>query len=264
MSRHVRSSKLLLSSAVLLLLVVPTSFAQGTDSSQQAKSLLSRSLAVLVGTGTLNDVVLQGSNPAGGSAGTFTLSGRLLEGRTDWSTRRGSLSLVLNASANSEPVGWWTDVSGQKHDLATHNCWTGQTWFSPALTITAALQQAYGAEYVGTETIRGESVDHVRFWFESGRGPQSSRDFIKKLSTVDAYLDSSTGVPAVFVFQLHPEDDASINVPIEIRFSDYRSVNGVLSPFRLQRFQNGNVMFDISVATVAINSGLSDSLFTAQ
>ena len=79
---------------------------------------------------------------------------------------------------------------------------------------------------------------------------------------MDFYLDSTTSLPVAVAFKTHADDDMNIDIPIEIRFENYQSVSGVLVPFHIQ--QVGSVNLDVVVTSVAINSGLSTTLFSLQ
>src|SRR6266699_1727145 len=49
------------------------------------------------------------------------------------------------------------------------------------------------------------------------------------------------------------------HIPVEIHFSDYRSVNGVQVPFHVEKFLNNSLVLDFQAQSAAINSGLSVS-----
>jgi len=52
-----------------------------------------------------------------------------------------------------------------------------------------------------------------------------------------------------------------VEIPVEVRFADYRSVNGIDVPFHIQRLQNGSLMMDIAVTGASFNTGLSEDTF---
>jgi hypothetical protein len=78
------------------------------------------------------------------------------------------------------------------------------------------------------------------------------------------YLDSSTLLPSFVNFSIHPDNNAGIDIPVEIQFSDYRMVNGAQVPFHIQKYVNGSLFFDFQSSSVVINSGISLSAFSAQ
>jgi len=87
---------------------------------------------------------------------------------------------------------------------------------------------------------------------------------LQHLSHMDIFLDSSTQLPVALAFNQHPDNDAGLDMPAEIRFSDYRAVNGVQVPFHIQRYLNNNLIFDIHLQTATLNSGLAAGAFAIQ
>ena len=62
--------------------------------------------------------------------------------------------------------------------------------------------------------------------------------------------------------QCASDDDASTNIAVEIDFSNYQLVNGILVPFHITKVWQGNPLLDFTVTNMAVNSGLPDSLFS--
>jgi hypothetical protein len=82
------------------------------------------------------------------------------------------------------------------------------------------------------------------------------------LSQTDLYLDPATFLPVIIAFNIHPDNNALTDIPIEIHFSDYRPVSGVLIPFHVQKFLNNGLYLDLQFQSAAINSGLVASSLT--
>src|SRR4029077_4458294 len=100
-------------------------------------------------------------------------------------------------------------------------------------------------KYVGQESRAGNSVQHLRYFVQTpGESPNS---LAQHLSTEDIYLDSSSLLVVAVAFNEHPDNNALIDIPVELDYSDYRVVNGVQVPFRIQKFFNGNLLLDITV-----------------
>jgi len=78
---------------------------------------------------------------------------------------------------------------------------------------------------------------------------------------MDLYLDSTTLLPASLTFQVHPDNNMSVDIFVEVLFSDYRAISGVQVPFRVQKYLNNGLALDLQLETATINSGLSASLF---
>ena len=87
---------------------------------------------------------------------------------------------------------------------------------------------------------------------------------MQNLSTTDVFLNSNSSLPLAIAFNAHADDNMNVNLPIEIRFANYQPTNGVNIPFHFQRLINGGVVLDVTVTSVVVNSGMSDSLFTMQ
>jgi hypothetical protein len=68
-------------------------------------------------------------------------------------------------------------------------------------------------------------------------------------------------LPTELAFNLHPDNNLGENVPIRVKYSDYRPVNGLQVPFHLQKFMNGTLMWDVELESANFNSGLAANSF---
>jgi hypothetical protein len=116
--------------------------------------------------------------------------------------------------------------------------------------------------YVGLETRNDRSVQHIQSYKHVASKIPREAVFTKKMSTVDYYLDAPTLVPLSIAFTAHPDNEPSTNIAVEVEFSDYQLAKGVLVPFHITKLWQGNPLLDFTVTRVAINSALSDSLFS--
>lgn len=166
----------------------------------------------------------------------------------------------IRTDATELPEGFWSDRKGT-HRTANHNCWTDAVWFAPALSslLSAANTSEVIFSYVGQESRAGILASHLRAYRKS-RLVDSA--FVRRLSTTDFYLDSASHLPLAIVFNVHPDNDDNIDIHTEIRFADYRVVDGVRVPFHIQRLLNGGLFLDLVVTNVTINSGVPESLFS--
>jgi len=96
----------------------------------------------------------------------------------------------------------------------------------------------------------------LRVWRTTTRGKAPAVAAYAKLTTRDYYIDPQSFLPLIVRFNTHADDDAERDIPVEIRFADYRYVSGVRVPFRIQKLLNGSVILDITVTSATINSGL--------
>jgi hypothetical protein len=79
--------------------------------------------------------------------------------------------------------------------------------------------------------------------------------------TID--LDSSTHLPIKKTFTWRDPTDRQRNVEAEL-YDNYRPVQGIMTPFSVTRFYNGDMSNQRFLNTVSYNQGLSDSKFEAQ
>ncbi len=260
---------LALSFFAALLVTFTNSSASPQTSSAQATDLLRQSAAALTGRVTVSDVTLSGTarRIAGSDddTGTAILKGLASgAGRTDLSLSSGQRSEVQNLSATA-PAGSWSGPDGVAHVMAYHNLLSEPAWFFPAFAISRRLSgSGFVATYLGHETRNGQAVDHVSVSQTSPSRTSSKGLSFEHLSQVDFFLDSTTLLPSAIAFSIHPDDNALLDIPVEVRFSDYRPVNGAQVPHHVQKFLNNSLLLDFQVESVTLNSGLTAAQFTVE
>lgn len=183
--------------------------------------------------------------------GTVTLQASANgQSRMDLQLQKGSLIETQSASTAYEGQCTSTDFDGVVHAAATHNCWRGTVWFLPQLT----LQSGAGwADTVASSVMAADGG--VNLHLERHPNATMSAEaagVIARFSSVDLKIDPS-GQPVSLAFDTHPENDSSIDIPTEMRFSDYRTVSGVSVPFRIQKFINDGLVLDLQITAAQIN-----------
>ena len=245
-------------------LVLSTSAQQTTTQAGQASALLQSAFAALVGASPVNDVTLSGTaHYIAGSddeTGTATLKAVSGASRVDLNLSSGTRSEVWNNLSGS-PVGTWSGPDGVSHPISFHNLLLiDPAWFSPAFPVSRGLSSGYVATYVGQETWNSLAVQHLSI-SQQAVDSSDSAALLQHLSQIDLYLDSSTFLPVALAFNIHPDDNELLDIPVEIRFSDYRSVNSAQVPFHVQKFLNNGLILDLQFQSAILNSGLSASAF---
>ena len=268
-----RVARLLLSFVLSALFLIPSAAQQATAQQVavpdvQAGALLQKSLSALTNGQSLADVTLTGTarriagsdDDTGAAVFKALVSG---SGRTDLSLPSGQRSEVCDLSATT-PAGTWSGPDGISHPIAFHNLLSEPTWFFPAFAIARRLSASgYIATYIGQESRNSVSVEHLSSSQPAASSPNTATLF-QHLSQVEIYLDSSTLLPAILTFNVHPDNDAGLDIPTEIRYSDYRAVNGTQVPFHIQKYVNNTLLLDFQAQTVTLNTGLSASAFSIQ
>lgn len=118
---------------------------------------------------------------------------------------------------------------------------------------------------MGQETLDGATVQHLRATRTvPGKSDPATAALLLDLATFDLYLDAGTFLPAELAFNTHPSSNALQHVPIAIQLSGYQRESGIMAPMHVQKFLQRSLLIDISVTSVAINSGLSPADFQIQ
>jgi hypothetical protein len=239
------------------------SAAQVQQKDSQAVQLLRRALATLVGSAIINDADfsgtvrrIAGSNDASGSAsleaaanGQISVTFNLSSGTLKWS----------RSTSEGPPSGNWTGLDGVSHDVAGHNLMTPPCWFYPAFTLNTILSdEKYGLRYIGQEYVNGKMVDDIFAYKQPlSEGFQSAAAFEEHLSELHIFLDGATSLPLTLTFNEHPDNDAGVDIPVRVEFSDFRSMDGATVPFHVQKFINNSLVLDLQFETVKFNTGFA-------
>ena len=238
--------------------------APSATSTSQASVLLHQSLAALTGGLTLNDVTLTGSAQAiAGSdneTGTVTLQAVSAGASSlNLSLSLGQQTEILNASA-TPPTGSWSGPDGTVHQVSFHNLLTGPFWFVPAMAL-ASSSSARGATvtYVGPEIHNGQAVQHLTIT----KSAPASLPPSTNLTQLEFYLDATTFLPAALDFNIHPDSNMLVDIPVEIRFSNYTAAQTAQVPFHIQKFINNTLALDLQLQNATLNAGLTVAQITA-
>jgi hypothetical protein len=219
-------------------------------------------MAAIVGQSSVSDVTLNaevistyGAETENGT-GTFRASGPG-QSRIDLNVGSETRSDTRNTASGS----WQKNGSAVK-TYASHNCMTDAAWFFPALSsLSQTANPSYVFKYIGEEEHASVNTQHIRV---SQVFPQDQSGVLAQLSTMDFYLDATSNLPVAVVFNTHADADLHVNMVTEVRFADYRKVNGVLIPFSFQKMLNGGTILTATVTSAELNTGLTTSLFALQ
>jgi hypothetical protein len=263
----VRVTRLVLSFVLATLVLLPCTAQQPTSPAPQASALLQQASTALNSGKSLSDVTLTGTAQyiAGSDdqSGTSVLKALATgEARTDLSFTSGPRSDVVSLSNNCL-AGTWSGPDGVAHPSSNHNLMTDSSWFFPAFTVGRIISTGkYALSYVDHETLNGQAVEHVTAYQPSAVALPAGVPTFSHLTQMDLFLDSSTLLPAALSFNIHPDNNASSDIPVQILFSDYRLVNGAQIPFHVRKFINNSLALDLQFTSVALNSGLTASSFS--
>jgi hypothetical protein len=232
----------------------------------QAITIATQSYAALGGAlatdATLNGTVtwIVGSDDKTGTA-TFYVKGTS-ESRADL-TFGGNTQSETRTLSNGFPSGQWKTATGTISAASQSNCWVDAAWFFPALSSLAQTANTnFIFSYVGREQHNGLTVLHLEVK-QLVPGDTAGLN-VSRFSVMDVYIDPTSFLPTSIAYNLHADLDSATNVPAEIRFADYRLVNGVEVPFHVQKLLNGSLLMDVVLTNAKTNTGLTDAQFILQ
>jgi len=183
-------------------------------------------------------------------AGNVTLRGRGLDQfRVDASLPTGVRSWAASRGVSSERA---EDGSvSRSRGFATLN---PSSFVVPYLLLAAALKSPnYNLSFKGAVEVDGHSAYDVQV----GTVMLSPNG----IDVTDFFIDSTTSQVLVMRDMARPPTNSLEGPSHEIRFSDYRTVNGVAVPFSIKEAVGGQETWVIQLNSVTFNPGLSDSTF---
>lgn len=241
---------------------------QSASSSVSASQLLQQSLAALQGNTPITDVTLSGTarRIAGSDDESGTVVIKALAGsgsRIDLTLPSGPRSEIRNVSS-ATIAGSWSGPDGLSHAMVYHNLLPDPAW-SPAIAIASLLSVPNAViTYVGPETRDGQSVIHITASQQFPALSGNTASVMQHLSQTDIFLDPNTHLPASIAYNIHPDNNSLLDIPVELLLSDYRSVGGAQIPFHVEKFLNNSLLLDLQFQSAALNSGLSATNFTVE
>jgi hypothetical protein len=255
----------------LAAVLISSCVAQGTApaSDAQALQLAAQSLTAMTGGAAINDATISANVTWIAGSDSETGSAVLMAKGTGESRIDLSLTSSFRTDVRNDTFGYPQGASAldgaSLQPWALHNCRINASWFLPALSVLAATSDTSLVwSYLGQETVNGVSVQHLRSFRNISNGTPGAIALAQRTSTMDIFLDSASLLPLAFTFNVHPDDDATTDIAVEIDFSGYQAVSGVQVPFHMQKLISGGLALDIAVTSATLNSGLSDSLFAVQ
>jgi hypothetical protein len=190
--------------------------------------------------------------------GTVTLSGRgsdqfrmdssLPTGTRSWAASRG------NASEKAED-GTISQVRG--FSLLSPSC-----LIFPYLQLAITLNQKapFTASHLGLVEVDGHSAHDIRVRTVIYDGP-SQKSWASEIGALDFFVDASTFQVLMTRDMARPSRNSAGGPPHEIRFGDYRAMNGVLIPYTISESIASQQTWVIHLDKMAFNTGLVDSNF---
>jgi hypothetical protein len=163
----------------------------------------------------------------------------------------GSRTEVQNPFSDSLKQCSWSGADAVAHKSPAQQCWLDAVWFLPQIT----MQTGAGAPDDVASSIQPAIANTVRLHHERNVADVDSAQagqFIAHLSAVDLDVDSTTGLPVQMSFAAHPDNDAGIDLPVEVHYSAYATFSGVTVPTHIQKFINHSLVLDLQISAAQV------------
>ena len=250
--------------APILVVSLGNSSGVAQQSAPTVSSYLQSSLNAMVGQATILDATLTGTAQVTASSDQSVPA--VLE-----ETSAGSASIAISLPSGTStdvriggavaPSGTWSNGDGTTHAISSHNLMTDPGWFFPEMVVSRLISNtSLSVAFVGQEG----NLLHFQAYQPQPDSTASTGALLQHLTQMDIYLDSTTLLPAQLNFNIHPDGNAIIDIPVSVQYSNYQTVNGVVLPMRVQKYLNNNIALDIQIQTAVFNSGLTISAPSAQ
>jgi hypothetical protein len=203
---------------------------------------------------TIHDCVLTGtsdsdSNPDLRKNLTQTIAGE--EFRFEMNSAKGSGFFV---SGHGTPAN---SFNGKTTRINYHVARANLPFYLPGLLLSRELSNSnYSVKYVGVSTVGGRRAAQIHL--------SDGSDRVAVLVTPQEwYFDLSSGLPLSVEFHIPTNENAADITKGTYDFSDFRLVNGMLTPFQISFSQEHLPVRTISLNSVTFNAGVSPSIFDA-
>lgn len=239
-----------------------------TLSGSQAASLLAQSAIVIAGPNapsTFQDFTATGSITYFW-AGDKVQGAAIVRGRgVDQFRLDANLPAGTRSYAVSHGVGALKGTDGTVAPIPYHNTLNIGVLTFPFPTILARLNNlATTITDKGLVTdAAGTSLHQVRVQaqFSSQVDPDGA---LGNLTVTDYFVDPTSKLLVKAVGSTHPIQTLTVSYPHEVDYADYQILNGVNVPTTVREKVGGQTIWELHIASLAFNTGLTDSVFALQ
>jgi len=156
---------------------------------------------------------------------------------------------IQDAFANGHGCSW-TGSDGGAHVSPAHNCVIPFAWFLPHVALFSPARPPDGAM---TFSSAGDGRMNLH-WTNAPPADASAEvaNLLGHIRTYDLRFDPATLLPVELLYALHPDKAASVDIPVRVEYSDYRTIDGAAIPFHIQRYFNGVLSLDITLTNAVV------------
>jgi hypothetical protein len=249
----------------------PQQTAQTPEQASAAIALIQSSLTVQNGGRPITDVTLNGSitftQDATKGTGTFSYAASASgQSRSTITVLSGTETSFRDYSV-SPKIGTYSGVDGvSKNANSVDMIGPHPALYFPAFIMASSLSASgFARADMGQETQDGATVRHVALWPAPTATVTVPTAANQQPEQQDIFLDPATLLPVALSFNLvgtNPDKRVTPfrKIPIyaseEVRFSDYRQVQGLPVAFHIQVYVQKTLVIDIQLSSVNVNTGV--------
>lgn len=225
----------------------------------QAVAAIQNALAAMGGASAIaqiQNVIAQGSMlPAQGSTipvGSFTMEDQFGAQGHEFKDAFQSAALTQTLVSGHGSPGLLS--SGHTKNI---NPWAANSRLPihlPVMILSGLLANVNCNIAAGKTTINGQAAIHIQFHIDTDIVQQT-------LSIQDWYFDPATALPLRVEYRIPDTSNPSLFISAAADFSDFRPVQGVLFPFRIVAYQEGNSKNVMTITSVSVNQPLASTDF---
>jgi hypothetical protein len=183
--------------------------------------------------------------------------------RIELATGKGTITTILNADS-----GQRTSADSKVRRLREENTLGQRVTHIPALSLIAEAADAameIGAPDSSKDSFAGGAALSAAnsFVLSSAKGPGNALDAANRTAATRATftLDPVTGLVTKLHYRQVAENDSNYTFDVDVEYSDYRIIGGLVIPFKQRSYVNGKLESELLLSSAAIITSLTDSDF---
>jgi len=148
----------------------------------------------------------------------------------------------------------WVDNTGTSHYILGPNCFVAVPWFAPSLFTQSlsVLPPLLLTTDMG-DVVKNNAIFHQISYLLNLQGANSSSaSQATSLSTVKILYDPQTHLPARLEYLIHPDTNDLQDLEVEVLFSNYQSVSGLMLPFHIEKYVHHTLQLKLDVSNASV------------
>lgn len=239
----------------LLLVLVLSAAAQLASNSTAttdagANIKLSSAYTAFAGAQLPKDVRIEGTYTQGDASGTFVYEATAV-GRSKFQLSGGIVRTEITSGYSENFQCSWAGADGIVQKVPIHNCAAPGSWMLPLLAINPSNTNLVAKTSSAAVPAADDAVAAVR---NQTTDDATTNTTIQSLSKTDLVLNKTTLLPDSLRYNLHPDKDFGINLPVEVTYADYRDISGIKVPFAITKNDATSGVWRFTVSSVQFNT----------